>query len=160
MQAAILADDAVSTTESCDGQTWEQLLQRAKPDFQGMKVVDWVQNKKGRTLVLGQEHLVYCRARTSTRPLIQWSLKLEHISSITTVGYTVVISYTESVELGCMRLDVPAWHMVACQPEAVVKVIMQKVNRQLDKYFERRFVKDGAAVQSAVFASQACVRLQ
>eukprot|EP00892_Ulva_mutabilis_P007518 jgi/Ulvmu1/5138/UM021_0155.1 len=148
------SDNSTSTTESRDGCIWEQLLRQTRPELKAMKVVDWVQNKHGRTLVLGHEYLVYCRARTSSRPLVRWTLKLEHISSIITVGYTVVISYTDTKKLGWMRLDIPAWHMVPCQQEAVVEVLMQKVNRQLDNYFERRYVKHGPAVEGAVAALQ------
>lgn len=67
----------------------------------------------------------------------------------------MVISYTDSVMLGRIRFDVPAWHAVACQQEAVVEVMMQKVNRQLDNYFEQRYVKDNSALQAADYGGQA-----
>lgn len=149
MQAAITADDAASINESSAGNAWEMLLKRHDPELERLKVVDWIQNKCGRTLVLGQEHLVYCRSNSSKQSTVRWILKLEHISSITTVGYTVVISYSDSVRLGRMRFDVPAWHTVACKQEAVVEVIMQKVNKQLDLYFEKRYVKDSSALHGA-----------
>lgn len=155
MQAALIADDAASINESSAGHAWETLLKRTRPELERLKVVDWIQNKCGRTLVLGQEHLVYCRSNSSTRSTVRWILKLEHISSIITVGYTVVVSYSDSVRLGRIHLDVPAWHTVACKQEAVVEVIMQKVNKQLDHYFEKRYVKDSSAVQGTGIGGQA-----
>lgn len=142
----IVCENTPAATKTDTAQMWEGRLRKIEPGLENLNVVDWVQNKSGRILILGQEELVYCRTGKTRRSLVRWILKLQHISSIITVGYTVVISYTESVSMGQMRLDVPAWHTVACQQEAIVELVMQRVNRALSDAFEKHYVKDRTTV--------------
>ena len=68
--------------------------------------------------------------------------------------------------MGLLKLEVPSRHMIACDQDAVVEVVMQKVNRILDEHFDKRYVKgshnsrfiDGAVAQVSSFYSSRAVK--
>lgn len=154
-QAIITDDRTTAASVSEDASKWIDVLKHSQLLLAEDRIIDWIQIKAKRTLVLTEEHIIYCRDRHQKRPRIKWALNLQHISSIITVGNTVVIAYSEVYEMGPIKLEVPFRHMIACDQDAVVEVVMQKVNRILDEHFDKRYVKGshnnrfiaGAAVQ-------------
>jgi hypothetical protein len=154
-QAIIMEDRSATAVVSEDASKWTEVLRRCRPLIAEERIIDWIQNKPRRTLVLTEEHIIYCQDRGENRTRIKWVLNLQHISSIITVGNTVVIAFSEVHKVGPIKLEVPSRHMIACDHDAVVEVVMQKVNRILDDHFDKRYVKgshdnrlmDGAVVQ-------------
>jgi hypothetical protein len=140
---AIIMDDvnavhAVAAHD--DASKWVEVLRQAHPELADERIVDWIHNKERKTLLLMEEHIVYCQLRKQ-RQQVKWVLSLPHISSIITVGNTVVISYSETFRIGKVKLEMPSRHLITCDQDAVVEVVMQKVNRQLDDHFDKRYVK-------------------
>lgn len=140
-QAIIMDDRNTDADVSDDASKWVEVLKRSQQPLAEERVIDWIQNKAKRTLVLTEGHIIYCQNFSKKKSRIKWSLDLQHISSIITVGHTVVIAYSEQYSMGAVKLEVPSRHMIACDQEAVVEVVMQKVNRILDEHFDKRYVK-------------------
>lgn len=165
-QAIIMDDRSTDTSVTDDASKWVAVLKHSQPLLAQENIVDWIQNKPRRTLVLTEEHIIYCQDRGKKRPRIKWVLNLQNISSIITVGNTVVIAFSEVYSMGLLKLEVPSRHMIACDQDAVVEVVMQKVNRILDEHFDKRYVKgshnsrfiDGAVAQVSSFYSSRAVK--
>jgi hypothetical protein len=140
-QAIIMDDRSTAAIVSDDASKWVEVLKRSQPSIAQERIIDWIHNKEKRALVLTEEHIVYCRDRGHKRARIKWVLNLQHISSIITVSNTVVIAYSATYNVGGVKLEVPARHLITCDQDAVVEVVMQKVNRILDEHFDKRYVK-------------------
>jgi hypothetical protein len=122
---------------------WARALAKHCPAVAHDTIVDWVQNKESRVLLLCREHLVYLRWQGAGHRgnRIRWAHHLDRISSITTVAHTVVILCSEVVSLGPMRIEVPRRRCLSSAQDAVADLLLHKVNRVLDDYFKRQLMR-------------------
>jgi hypothetical protein len=143
MQTSTLDEHTQETTAQEDREMWVRALQKHCPHAAQDTIVDWIQNKECRVLVLCREHLVYMRWNGPGHRgnHIRWALHLDHISSITTVAYTVVILCSQMVSMGPVRVEVPRRRCLTSTKDAMADLLLHKVNRVLDDYFKRQLMK-------------------
>lgn len=166
VQISSLSDAALTGTDERERGQWRAMLKRARGLQCHDDVLDWVENKPHRVLLLCRQHLVYVRwdgvAHASSR--VRWCLHLEHISSVTKVAHTIVVMCSETVQLGPLRLDVPRRRCLASESDSMAELLLHRINQALDAHFkrsvQRRAQEHGAAKAWDVAQVRAFRRLQ
>jgi hypothetical protein len=160
MQTMALDEQSRGDTETRDREAWAAVVSRLCPGVATDTVVDWIESKARRMLLLGREHLVYLRwlgaGHSGNR--VRWVLHLEHISSITSVAHTLVISHTTPVVLGPLRLELPRRHCLASARDNMADLLLLKVNRVLDGYFKTKLMRSKVTAPTAAQATGAQAR--
>jgi hypothetical protein len=131
---------------------WSNLLRGLRTVLKDEVIVDWLQPKPNRVLLLCTAWVVYValvpRAaddaisatapgdcfRPLAKPSVRWAVQLRHISSIITVANTVVLLCTEPRQVGPVQLDVPVRRLLSCSQDAMVDLILHKVGHQVDQW--------------------------
>ena len=139
LQISSLSDAALAGTDKSEREHWLVALKRTRGHASRDEVLDWVENKPRRVLLLCRQHLVYVRwdGVTPASSRERWSLHLEHISSVTKVAHTIVVMCSETAQLGPLRLDVPRRRCLASENDNMAELLLHRVNQALDAHFKQ-----------------------
>jgi hypothetical protein len=154
VQAVALDDGVQSSTEELVN--WTRVLHGLHVSFKDEIVTDWVQPKPNRVILLGESCIAYvhfpptvpdgeaeavpltgCVSTYQKKLRLRWAVQLKHISSIITVANTIVLLCNEPRQIGPLQLEVPVRRLLSSDQDAMVDLMLHKVNHRLDLFGKR-----------------------